>query len=394
MTKKQLDVDTLARYLGPAMVHPIEYWCKIWRIFDEKGKGVMIKCTEANKCNMYYTDSEGIEHRDAIYDITQLPIAYRTEKVAASITKNINAQTILTYETVVVLFGEPRIDPDIPFIYDWYRGDYHLQMVGKVFSVAEVGRDDRSTVTYFGQLPMSFRAALNTQSVKGAYEQVPIQMPNPEEVLKSTPASEAAMKMESSPNPVASYAENPNPVPANYQGPGSGSPVSEGKGYMMEHLDGVGSIVSDDDDSPPEISLPDEAYTPSFAENSPLMPNKKGTVADDDFDLNSTLKQFGVVTTNPNFDPEHPDDDDSFKANPSNIAAALASRPQPNRKEMNPTSGKINENPDRPMTLEAWEGVRDGKCPDEIVSMRRKVRAAKAAATRAKKKAANAKKAS
>lgn len=392
MTKKQLDSDTLARYLGPAQVHPIEYWCKMWRLFDEKGKSILIKCTEQNKCNMYYTDSEGIEHRDAIYEISQLPIAYQQEKVSGEIQKSIIASTQLNYERAVMLFGEPHIDPDIPFIYEWFKGGFRLQLVGKVFSTNEIGKDDRSTVSFFGQLPMPFRAFLNTQNNKEAQKQIPLQMPNPDDVLMSTPASEAAMKMENSPNPVAEYAEDPNRIETSstYRGPGSGLPISSDKGYMLEHLDGKGAIIENDDPpTPDQLGLDDKAYEPSFAEKNPFMAQngEKPSVADDGFNLEATLKQMGVSTTKNVGSSDIQDDDDSFVS-----AAALQNSLAPrtnasHRKELNPIPPKSNETAERPMTMEAWEGVRDGKVPEPVLKMRRQVRAAKAAETRAKNKA-------
>ena len=391
MTKKQLDSDTLARYLGPAQVHPIEYWCKMWRLFDEKGKSILIKCTEQNKCNMYYTDSEGMEHRDAIYEISQLPIAYQQEKVSGEIQKSIISSTQLNYERAVMLFGEPHIDPDIPFIYEWFKGGFRLQLVGKVFSTNEIGKDDRSTVSFFGQLPMPFRAFLNTQNNKEAQKQIPLQMPNPDDVLISTPASEAAMKMENSPNPVAEYAENPNRIEtsSNYRGPGSGMPVTD-KGYMLEHLDGKGSIIENDEPpTPDQLGLTDEAYTPSFAEQNPAFGAEKPSVADEGFDLNATLKRMGVSTTKNIGDSDIRDDDDSFVSSAAlqNSLAPQQPPSNPKRKEYNPIPPKSNETAERPNTLEAWEGVRDGKVPEPVLKMRRQVRAAKAAETRAKNKA-------
>ena len=262
-----------------------------------------------------------------------------------------------------------------------------MQLVGKVFSTNEIGKDDRSTVNFFGQLPMPFRAFLNTQNNKEALKQIPLDMPNPDDVLKSTPASEAAMKMENSPNPVAEYAKDPNRIEtsSNYQGPGSGMPVTD-KGYMLEHLDGKGSIIENDE--PPELKLSDEAYTPSFAEKNPAFGAEKPSVADEGFDLNATLKRMGVSTTKNVGDSDIQDDDDSF-VSPAAFEKGLAPQQPPSnprRKEYNPIPPKVNETAERPNTLEAWEGVRDGKVPQPVLKMRRQVRAQKAAETRAKNK--------
>ena len=269
LNEKSLDVKTLSRYLGPPMVHPIEYWAKMWRVPDANGKKFVIKCPKEDNCIIYYTDREGIEHRDSMKTINQLPPEYRQEKVGEDIAKTINSNTPLTFQTVASLFGDPYIDPDVPFVYIWKRGDYVLTMVGKIFSYSKTGEDDRSTLTLFGQLPPDFRFALNTQVNKESMKQIPLDSVDPKKVLKETEASKAAKTLENSPKDGAEYAEDPNRIK---------------------------------------------------------------TVADLSYDdLTDTLKDLGVTTTK-SFDEEFTDDDDTFVADPSKIKEAKATSITPRKK--------------------------------------------------------------
>lgn len=324
-----LNATTVIRYLGPAMVHPVEYWSKMWRLQEGNGKYIVVKCPSEDNCVLYYTDSEGIEHRDALTSVQQLPPEYRQEKVGEDIAKTINSNTELTFKNVASIFGEPFVDPDIPFVYKWTRGDYELTMIGKIFSYVKKGQDDRSTASLFGHLPVDFRHALNTQNNKESSKQVPVQMPDPKSVLKETDASKAAKQFES-------------------------------------------------------MDLPETAYQPDANHIKTLeesLTTTKGTVADEGFDLDSTLKNMGISVTKME-DDEFPDDDDSFVSSATLAAEKVSLNDVPSsRKEMVLEENKIE------YKLEDYEGVRDGKCPEEIVAMRRKVRAAKAAETRKKNKA-------
>jgi hypothetical protein len=331
-----LNVETLERYLGPPMVHPVEYWAKMWRLPEKNGKYFVVKCPKPDNCVLYYTDSESQEHRDALTNINQLPPEYRQEKMSAEAASNINSQTVLTFQNVTTIYGEPEIDPDIPFVYKWTRGNYVLTMIGKIFSYTKRGEDDRSTVGLFGHLPPDFRFALNTQGNREAQKQVPLQMPNPEEVLKPTEASEKAKDFESPALPDTAYAAESN-----------------------------------------EIATLEQK----------LSQKQNADVADSDFDLDATLKNMGIKTTKM-YDDEFPDDDDRFKSSitKQNEFNSLNDVQSPKQQTQQESNRKEME-PERGMRLEDWEGVRDGKCPKEIVDMRVKIRARKAADTRRRNKA-------
>lgn len=385
----QFTENDVYRYLGPGFVHPIEYWCKMWRFEDDNGKKFVVKCTEANACVIYYTDAEGIEHRDALMTEQQFPEKFRREKIPGEISKRINTNTKLTYETVVAIFGDAIIDPDVPFIYNWRRGNMLLTLIGSIFSYVEDGRDDRSTVSLFGHLPPQFRNALNTQENGATRKSVPVQVPNPSEVLKSTEASEAAKSMESHPdrNDVQ-FDTSQNEVPV-YRGPGSESAAKSEYmspddllkvvNQMPKTLEEIQKPKDDEDpwdsDVPPDdLILDDAAYQSDL--NPEKISKQVKTVADDGVNVDKLMKQMGIKVTKTAGDDGIPDDDDRF------IVSNTDQKPA-----MPPSNRKVMETEVKPMTLEAWEGVRDGKAPEEIVAMRRKVRAQKAAATRKANKA-------
>ena len=389
----QFTENDVYRYLGPGMVHPIEYWCKMWRMEDTNGRKFVVKCTEANACVIYYTDAEGIEHRDALTSEKQFPEKYRKEKIPGEISKTLNTNTKLSYETVVALFGDAIIDPDIPFIYNWRSGSMVLTLIGNVFSYVEDGRDDRSTVTLFGHLPPQFRNYLNTQENGATRKSVPVPVPNPKEVLKKTEASKAAENMESHPDNDQEYDEGVEvPTKSNYRGPGSESAAKND--YMSpDDLMGIvnkmpktaeelhrkpgdeGKDPWDDDVPPDDLILDESAYKPDF-DTSSVKSNSPKTVSDSDMNMDSLMKRMGIKVTKGAGDDSIPDDDDRYRVGNTDQKPAM---PPANRKAM--------ETAAKPMTLEAWEGVRDGKAPAEIVTMRRKIRAQKAAATRKANKA-------
>lgn len=335
MSTKTLDVNTLTRYLGPAFVHPIEYWCKMWRLKDGgSNRHLVIKCPKEDHCVLYYTDKEGTEHRDALTTVSQLPTEYRKEKVGGDIAKSINSVTKLTFENIVALYGEPIIDPDIPFIYKWERGSYELTMMGQIFSFVQKGQDDRSTVSLFGQLPPDFRYALNTQNNKEGLKQTPVEMVNPKDVLKPTESSLKAAEFESESTPDVEYDNSSTEIPT----------------------------VS--------------------------------TVADDGFDLNAALKGMGIETRTIPEDDDFPDDDDKFVSSVTKDANA-GGPPPSNRKQMvvDVESEEVAEPAAQPEILEFNEPkpygeLKDKELTPEQLSERRSWRGRKGAHTAKMKKLA------
>lgn len=160
LTKKEL-----SKYLGPSVVSAADYQSYMWRIENEKGKSSIIKCNRENNCIHYYMDENGVEHRDGIFNIEQLPVAYRSMKYLLDATDGINTNTKLSYALVCLLFGEPEVDSEIPFVYRWNRGDYVLESTGNNFSVNRLGEDTRESVKIVGNLPLPYRQVLDTQKV-------------------------------------------------------------------------------------------------------------------------------------------------------------------------------------------------------------------------------------
>lgn len=160
LTKKEL-----TKYLGPAVVSANDYQSYMWRIEDDKGKSSIIKCAREDNCIHYYIDEGGVEHRDGLFNIEQLPVAYRSMKYLTDSTDGVNTNTKLSYDLVCMLFGEPEVDRDIPFVYKWNRGDYVLESTGSSFSLNRLGEDIRETVQIVGNLPLAYRQILDSQRV-------------------------------------------------------------------------------------------------------------------------------------------------------------------------------------------------------------------------------------
>lgn len=197
---KNFKEKDLVPYLGEPMQHPIEYWSVYWRLLDDAGKYFTVRCKKDSECIIYYTDEEGYEHRDAINTVKQLPMKYRT-RIAQydnlETSPRYNSSTPITLEKVLAAYGEPKSDPDLPFISVWQRGVYELRYMGDQFSVSNVKTDERIYVQVFGNLPAPFRFVLSTQRVgEDQKVQVPVDVVDPEVALLETKASKKAKSLE------------------------------------------------------------------------------------------------------------------------------------------------------------------------------------------------------
>lgn len=154
----------LAKYLGPSVISANDYQSHMWRIeSDNEGRSSIVKCSRETNCILYYVDSNGVEHRDGIFSVNQLPVNYRTIRYSKEDLDNVNTNTKITYDLLCLLFGKPETDPDIPFIYKWVRGEYVLETTGSSFVLTKIGDDSRETVNIIGNLPLSFKQVLDSQ---------------------------------------------------------------------------------------------------------------------------------------------------------------------------------------------------------------------------------------